>query len=283
MPRGPSYHRAMSGILRILVLLSGLAPLALAAQSRLEVIEPRHRLAEELIPLLQPVLEPEGSVSAYDNRLILRATPAQLAEVRRLLATFDRAPRQLLVTVRQGGVAERHDQGIGLSGVYRRGDGSIVVPGPDGRLPAEPELQIGDHRSRSDYGGSQQLRVEEGREAQLMVGQSLPTTRYRRPDGTIVQTTESFGAGSGLTVLPRLLGEDRVQLEISTGQRMPGARGSYHVQHSSSLVSGRLGEWIDIGGAVQQASQSGSGLLGYAEGAGSRQSSLMVRVELLPD
>jgi len=267
---------------RALLLLVALLPAVAQAQARLEVIEPRHRLAEELVPLLEPVLGPEGSVSAYDNRLILRATPAQLAEVRRLLETFDRAPRQLLILVRQGGIETRRDEGVGLSGVYRRGDGSIAVPGPDGRLPRDPELQVGVGSSRSDYGASQQLRVEEGREAQLMVGTSAPTTRYRRADGTIVTTTESFG-GSGVTVLPRLLGEDRVQLEISAGQRMAGGRGSYRVQNASSLVSGRLGQWIDIGGAVQQASQSGSGLLGYSEGEGRRESSLMVRVELLPE
>ncbi|AXQ28729.1 hypothetical protein D0B54_08555 [Solimonas sp. K1W22B-7] len=258
-----------------------LLPFAVFAQTSLEVLEPRHRLARELQPLLEPLAGPDGSVSVFDNKLVVRAAPAQLAGMRQLLEQLDRAPRQLMIHVRQGGVAQRGERGAGLSGVYRRGDGSIVVPGPDGRLPRDVELQLRDRQVRDDSSISQQLRVEEGREAQIMLGSSQPyITRERLPNGSVVQRSEYISSGSGFTVLPRLQGE-RVQLQIQSQQQTPGRGGVIDSRSASSVVSGPLGEWFEIGGAVQQASMSSGALLGYSQGSASSQNSIQVRVELL--
>ena len=49
-----------------------------------------------------------------------------------------------------------------------------------------------------------------------------------------------------------------------------------------TTVSGRLGEWIDIGGAVQQIQQQ-SGGIGYATSAyGAGQRRVLVKVDALP-
>lgn len=268
--------------IRVLVLLS-LLPLVALAQPSLQVIDLRYRSAQELLPLLQPVVEPGGSISAYNSQLIVRATPAQMTELRQLLDQLDRAPRQLMISVRQGGVVESRGLGVGVSGVYRRGDGSIVVPRADGSLPrGGVELELGQREQRDDRGISQQLRVEEGREAQIMLGSSQPYSyRERLPDGTVVTRTEYRDAGSGFTVLPRLQGE-RVQLEISAQQQRFTRGGAIDTRSASSVVGGPLGEWFEIGAAVQQASASSGGLSGYSEGSSRSDSSIQVRVELLP-
>lgn len=267
---------------RLLALLIWLAPAVAFAQVGLDVIELRYRSAQDLLPLLQPLVAPEGSVSALDNRLVVRATPAQMTQVRRLLDTFDRPPRQLLITVRQGSVIDSHRQAAGVSGVYRRGDGAIVVPRADGSLPSQVEVELQNQHHHSDSSGSQQLRVEEGREAQIELGRSVPyTTSYRTPGGGIVQRTESHSTGTGFTVLPRVQGQ-RVHLEISVKQQVPVAGGVINVQNASSVVSGALGEWFDIGGAVQQITQSGSSLLGGGQSSSRREGSILVKVEEVP-
>lgn len=266
----------------LVVLLCGLLPWLALAQGQLEVIEPRHRSAQELLPLLQPLVEPDGSVSAFDNKLVLRATAAQMAEVRQLLASFDRAPRQLLISVRQGGAVDDRRASVGVSGVILRGDGGIVLPREDSSIPSSPRVEARDDHRSGDVAADQQVRVEEGREAQLMIGQSLPySSSHRRADGVIVQRTEYSSGGTGFTVLPRLQGQ-RVQLEILARQQLPGSGGARQVQNASSIVSGPLGEWFDIGGAVQQVSQSSRGLLGGGDVSSRHESRIMVRVDELP-
>ena len=52
------------------------------AQQALEIIPLRHRTVEQVLPVLRPLLEPGGTLSGSRGQLILRASPANLAEIR---------------------------------------------------------------------------------------------------------------------------------------------------------------------------------------------------------
>ena len=50
-----------------LLLIFALGPCVAAEELKLQVIEPRHCPAEELLPVLQPLVGPDGSVSAFQG------------------------------------------------------------------------------------------------------------------------------------------------------------------------------------------------------------------------
>lgn len=263
--------------MRILILLmSLLLPSALLAQATvLEVIELGFRNAQDVLPIAQQLVEPNGSVNALENKLVVRATPAQIAQLRTMLEQLDRAPRQLLISVRQSGSGTSSELSADVSGTYRRGDGRIVVPRPDGSIPHQPTLEIEDRQQRSRDSGVQQVRTMEGREAQIQIGASQAYAGRQPGGGTSVEFQEAV---TGFTVLPRVNG-DIVQLEISPRQDRLQADGSIRIQRINSVVSGRLGEWFDIGGAVQSVTQSSSGLFGGGQSSAKSERSVMVKVE----
>ena len=81
---------------------------------------------------------------------------------------------------------------------------------------------------------------------------------------------------------PQLAG-DTVTLQVSPQHDTPGryGRGSSDVQRVETTVSGRLGEWIDIGGVVRGGafeSDSGSYRTRAASGESRR---ILLRVEAL--
>src|ERR1051325_2081623 len=80
--------------------LAFLLNVAVVAET-LQVIELRHRPAAEVEPILRPLIQRDEVLSATGCRLILRAGEARRAEIERLVATLDVAPRQLTLTVRQ--------------------------------------------------------------------------------------------------------------------------------------------------------------------------------------
>src|SRR3990172_1973221 len=92
-----------------------------------EVITLKHRLAAEVLPIIQPLIPPPGGVSAMDAQLILRATPANLAEIRGLLDKVDRPPRQLLITVRQSARQDRQRDEMAVEGEVSAGGGKIEL------------------------------------------------------------------------------------------------------------------------------------------------------------
>ena len=61
--------------------LLALAFAAQAQQQVLEVLTLGYRQADDLIPLLRPLLAPGGTLTGTSNRLIVRTTPANLAEL----------------------------------------------------------------------------------------------------------------------------------------------------------------------------------------------------------
>lgn len=269
------------------------------SQAELELIPLRYRAAQEVIPVIQPMLAPGGSVSGFQGQLVVRTTSANLEEIKRILASIDTAPRQLVITVRQDADSGRRDSAAGISGTVGSERGRVTLPDNRDRRGGSVVLQEGDDRLRarvvesntsSSDRNTQSVRVLEGREAYVQVGQSVPL-RERQIRRTVVggQVVEQVIGGTqyrdvttGFFVLPRISG-DRVTLDISpqreTLSGQVRVRGNVNVQSVVTTVSGRLGEWMEIGAVGQDASGQETVLLGHS-GTESRDSRrVLVRVE----
>src|SRR5688572_3259939 len=108
-----SASRRAAGILALLLAAAGTAQ---SQPTVLEVIPLRYRSAQEIIPVIQPLLPRGGSVSGLQGQLVVRTTPANLDEIKRILATIDVAPRQLMITVRQDADTARRQSRAEISG-----------------------------------------------------------------------------------------------------------------------------------------------------------------------
>jgi type II secretory pathway component GspD/PulD (secretin) len=269
-------------VLLTAVLLLCVAGIALSQTAVVEVIPLRYRTAQEVIPIIQPMLAREGSVSGFQGQLIVRTTPANLEEIKRILASVDTAPRQLLITVRQDADISSERSAAGISGSVGGDRGRVTVPATRDPRGGSVVLREGDDRlrvhviegrSNESDSNTQSVRVMEGREAFVRVGQSVPV-RGREVRRTVVggqvveqvvDSTQYRDVSTGFYVLPRISGE-RVTLDISP-QRETLSRqvpGGVSVQSVVTTVSGRLGEWMEIGGIGQDASGQQTVLLGRA-------------------
>ena len=74
-----------------------LALLSCAAWAELEVITLQHRSAEEILPIVRPLLDRDGVASGMNNQLILRTSPHNIAEIRKLLDKIDTPLRRLQI------------------------------------------------------------------------------------------------------------------------------------------------------------------------------------------
>jgi hypothetical protein len=280
-----------------LLLVSLLGAGAHAQQTVLEVIPLRYRTAPEVIPILQPMLAREGSLSGFQGQLVVRTTPANLEEIKRVLANLDTAPRQLVITARQEADAGRGASTAEVSGSVGGDHGRVTVPGSRDPRGGNVVLRDGDDNvhlhvlegagSESDR-TSQSVRVLEGREAYLRIGQSAPVRERQvqrsvvggRVVEQVVESTQYRDAADGIYVLPRVSG-DRVTLDISA-QRESLSRaphGGANVQGLVTTVSGRLGEWIEIGGSGREASGQQSVLLGRTTTTARDGRRVLIKVE----
>lgn len=270
------------------------AALATADSTVLEVVPLKYRQAEEVLPLVQPFLAKEGAISGMQNRLIIRTTPSNLAQIRQILATIDTAPRRLRITVAQDAERAEETRAGEVSGSVSIGDKArVTVPGSGDERGLTVESRRGEDvvrgrvlstRDLSSEKNTQQIQVLEGGRAFIRIGQSVPVpsrTVVQTPHGArIVEGIEFRDITTGFYVLPRVSG-DRVTLEVSPQRETPGAQGpgSANIQHMATTVSGRMGEWIDLGGLGQDRTEQGSDIGSRSVGTPLDQRRVFVKVE----
>lgn len=245
-----------------LFVLSLWASVALA--QGLEIITLRYNTAEQLIPQLRPLLAPGAALTGRGDSLFLRTTPANLEEIRQALAVLDRPLRRLVISVRHAGRQAAQSGGAALE--VEVGRRTTISGG------------VSESRTTRGEDVAQRVQTVEGGRAYINVGQSSPVVMRQvvpTPRGPAVSDTLSYReTGTGFYVEPRVAG-DRVTLAISTANDAPGALpGSAEVRRVTSTVSGRLGEWIPLGGSTRQAERSGG--FGASGSIDDRQVWLMV-------
>lgn len=236
-------------------------------QNALEIIGLRHRTAEQVLPALQPLLEPGATLSGQGNQLFVRTSPANLQELRRALDGIDQPARRLLVSVRFDDADDATSRGIEASGRISNRDSRV-------------EMRAQDTATHRDERVDQRVQVLEGGRAMIYTGASRPVrTRQfiQTPAGVVSQeVTVVQETTSGFEVIPRLAG-DRVQVEIAQQREVASSS-----QRAATVASGRLGEWFELGAVAMNAARDERGLTGAASSAGGETRRVWIRVDELP-
>lgn len=258
-------QRFVRCVMFLSLLWAGAAP---AESLVIEVIPVSNRPLDELVAIVRPLVPQPGSVSIVDSQLVVNSTPEKIAQIRRLLAEIDRPPKNLMVTVRYG------VRGETLSNQYKTGG-------------EQTDTRTHTRYSTERVRDSQRVRVLEGHEVFITTGESVPVASngplvFGLGVVTALPGVEYRDVSSGFYVRPRLNAK-RVMLEVSAHRggfsRWGGDRFDY--QETATLVSGRPGEWIDVGGADSSA-YIGDDVITYStRGESSLHNSIFIKVDVL--
>lgn len=261
--------------LMVLLLLAPLLAWA-ATDDPLTTIELKGRSAEEIIPIIRPLLAADDAITGKGNLLFVRTDPASVSQIRRLLEEIDRPLNNLLITVRTGVDMsyERSDAGV---------KGNIVLDKPG---QSDIDMRLDKQYRTQNRGSTQQLRVIEGQPAFINIGQAIPY-----PAGSVVHTPHgSYGnygieyreTPDGFYVLPRLRG-DQVTIEINPRHDQLSPQGGGRIDTTSlhTTVSGRLGEWIRLGGVEESQDGSQAGILSTGKKKSEEDREVWIRVNLI--
>lgn len=264
----------------LLLLLSQTA----SADYPIAVIELKSRPLEEILPVIRPLIGADGTATGMGNSLVLKAAPQQVREVRKLLLEIDRPPRRLLITISKQGDSTRGSSGYSAGADIRTGDGQISINSP-GHVVDETRARVHIYDANGRYRRTSGHKVQalEGRPAFIASGTRIPVhdvERYTR-HGQVHEryVTRMVDASSGFYVVPRVNGE-HVTLEMHQRDDRPGGyRGVINTQSTDTVVRGRLGEWISLGGinTTRSSSEGGPGRSRATGGSVVQQIEVMVQ------
>ncbi len=254
----------------------------------LETIPLHYRMAEDLLPILLPLLPQGSAITGSGAVLFVRTDRATLQQLREVVASLDRAPRQLLITVGQGMNTQGRGTSVRGSGTLGSGDVQVGVnrpPAPD----AGGQVVIRNGTASDGVHNVSSVRALEGNETYVAVGQSQPFTSTTVSGGgfhppVVSQSTEFRAVQTGFYATPRVTG-DRVTLQISPRQQRltgDGSQAPVTTGNLTTTVTGRLGEWIPLGGTVDSAAGSHTGLVTRGSRSELTQYTAWVKVEEVP-
>lgn len=297
-PRGGVFLIARrAGALAILVLLSA-APLIATAESELKLIQLKHRTAEDIVPILQPLLGRDGAVTGQGYQLIVRAPAPRLREIERVVQELDAPRRNLRITVQYAGAQADSGGGQGLAGESRVGDHGRIVVGERkpkdsgglsvGRRDGDSSLRYQVERRSSTHreDTTQFVQVLDGQRAFIQVGQALPEVQtFLTIAGNYVTLTQGVqyrNVTTGFDVLPRLRG-DAVLLEITPRLAFLTNQGTQIVnfQELNTTVQTRLGEWVQLGASVRAGDEVSRRILRTWRTGASEERTIRLKVEAL--
>ena len=234
-------------------------------------IQLQNRPAEEIIPIVKPMLGADDAISGQGFRIFLRSSPQTLSQVKSMIEALDIAAKTLQISVFQGNTRGLSALGIGANiqlesadtGIdigtdnNKQGGGSITYSTSNG----SGSINSTSTRMRLQDNPIHQIRVTEGTEAYIETGERIPYfygAAWRGRRG-FVGSIEYKDAITGFYVLPRVRG-DNVVLEVSPFKSTQSNTDGDNIDTLSAgtTVTGRIGEWILVGGVTEQLEQAQS-------------------------
>jgi type II secretory pathway component GspD/PulD (secretin) len=280
-----------SFILVPLMALTVFLALTDARADETRVIQLKHRTAQDIIPVIRPLIGPDDALSGIDYRLIIRTSEKNFEEIDRILGRLDVAQRRLRITVEQVAAGDETSTSQSLSGEKRLGDQARVT------LPAGPSRDHGlvvqedglrysaNERSTTARNANvQTIMTLDGQAAYIRVGQSVPYVTkilgMSRHRPTITQGVALQDVTTGFEVVPHVHG-DRVRIEIAPrlATLQDPATGLADFQELSTTVDVRLGEWVDLGAIVGDHDQVGRAILDSAATRSGERRTVRLRIE----
>lgn len=265
------------------------------AEMNIETINLHHRTAQEVIGILKPMLDKNGSITGSGYKLFIKSTPDNIAQLRQMLSEIDVAARNLLVSVSMDPVVLQENRQISANFNVHAGQTILRTGKPANSASASDSHDH--HKGRIMYDNvrlyeraksqrnpqAQTVRVSEGLWATIKTGQAIPiTSRTRNPDGTVTDTYTYQAVATGFQVLPRVDG-DNVILSIRPQSQTVSAdhAGAYNTTQVQTTVSGKLGQWIPLGSVAQSQQSSSTGIAYHAQQRHDESNQIFVKVELV--
>ncbi len=250
------------------------------AEQEFKIITLQHQFAENLLPIVSPMVGADGTATGMHNQLILRASPERMREIEAVVQQLDITRVNRRITIKANNNSQSQ-----INRTDARGKVNIdnITIGNDRRASANSgNIIVERNRYKTQNNSSQFLNVLDGEQAFIQTGQIVPftqewmtmTRRYVQIDRTI----DWREITTGFAVRPRAIGT-QVELEITPRIASLNNQGMIDFEALSTTLRVSLNEWVDIGATMQNHDDVSRKILSRYSRSSSQDSSLMIKVD----
>lgn len=266
--------------MKILVLILCLLSFSAVAETEFKIITLQHRFANDLLPIISPMVGENGTAAGIDNQLILRTSPERMREIEATVAKLDAAKANRKITVDTSDSMQTRQERTEASGKVKVGK---VTVGNDRQAPANSgNVDIARNTRNTQKNSSQFINVLDGERAFIRVGQMVPFTQewvtITRRYVQIERTSDWQEISTGFAVRPRTVG-NQVELEVTPRIARLNQQGFIDFEELTTTLRVTLGDWVDIGATMQQNDEVSRKILGIQNLSSQQKNSLTIKVD----
>ncbi|MDX1914820.1 MAG: secretin N-terminal domain-containing protein [Methylophilus sp.] len=223
------------------------------AGSELKVITLQHRFANDLLPIITPLVGENGTATGINNQLIIRADASHMQEIENLISQLDTARVNRKITIRSDQNTQSYESAVEAQANIQRG--KIIINSTPQHSNNSIQINTENNQSNHKNATQQFVNVLDGERAFIYVGEMVPYTQdwiiLTQQHFHTYSTTHWREISTGFSVRPRTIG-NQVELEITPRIARRNSNEFIDFEELSTTVQIALGDWIDIGNLMQQ-------------------------------
>ncbi len=247
------------------------------AEETIETIQLNYRLPSDIIEQVQAFMPQGATARAYHNMIVVKASPAEVEEIRALIGKLDIPLQRVKITVLNSDRVLSHDDLVQLSTDIR-----ISNDGVNGGVSVYSETD----RRRSNHNQTYQAQGIAGNPIFISMGRAIPQQqRYLvfLPYGGIAEQSHHYylNVNSGFQAVARVQDNGLAIVDIHpVFSRFSGYEGEYEQSEIATQISGPVGAWIKLGQIDNEINVDNRGVTRYHSDY-QKQQTIYLRVDTL--
>ncbi len=271
-------------IVMIFILMT--APILLAADS-IHYFDLKNRPADEVMPLIRPLLQNNEAMSGDGYQIFIKAPANRVEEIEQLISAVDRASKTFRISVTSDEYVATNENSINASIQIESGDAELNV-GKYRRNGPGVTVNVDTRKTENKSDKTQFVQVQEGKPAFVSREKLhiIPIYSYvQRANGDfIIEHDYPSSSQDGFYVLARSADSQSANVSIQSASTNNKSYQGYDQDQTFVDTSLRvpLGKWFEIGGNTESYSSDEKGILYKTKKNSERYNKIFLKVELLP-
>jgi hypothetical protein len=259
---------------------------ALFASDSIHYFDLKNRPADEVMPLIRPLLLDTEAMSGDGYEIFIKAPANRIEEIESLISAVDRASITFRISVTSDEYAAVNESNVDASIQIESGDSQVNV----GRYPRKDPgvtVNIDTRNTQNKSDKTQFVQVQEGKPAYISKENLRITPIYsyvQRPNGNflIEHNRLSPGKQDGFYVVARSADGKTANISIQSAASSSRTYQGYGQEQTyvDTNIRVRLGEWFEIGGNTDSRSNESKGILYRTKKNEERYNKIFVKIEL---
>jgi hypothetical protein len=274
----------MKKLISILILVI-FSPALLASDS-IHYFDLKNRPADEVIPLIRPLLLDTEAMSGDGYQLFIKAPANRIAEIETLISAVDRASRTFRISVTSDEYAAISENNVNASVQIESGDAKVNI----GKYPRKDPgvtVNVDTRNTENKSDKTQFVQVQEGKPAYISKENLRITPIYsyvQRPNGNflIEHNRLSPDKQDGFYVVARSADGKSANISIQSATSNNRTYRGYGQEQTyvETTLRVRLGEWFEIGGNTESHNSDSKGVLYQTKKNKERYNKIFIKIEL---